>query len=91
MKFEWDEEKRLANIRKHGIDLVDAASIFEGDLVIMEDNRFNYGETRYIALGSFKDKVIVVAYTERGNAIRLISARKATKYEETIYFNQISN
>jgi uncharacterized DUF497 family protein len=91
MKFEWDEEKRLANIRKHGIDLADAAAIFEGDVVVMNDNRFDYGETRFIAFGLLKDKVIVVAFTERGQAFRLISARKATHYEEINYFKQISN
>ena len=91
IKFEWDERKRLANARKHGIDFADAASIFEGDIVVILDDRFDYGETRYIAFGLLQVKVIVVAYTERGERIRLISARKALKHEETYYFEQITD
>lgn len=90
-KFEWDERKRLANARKHGIDFVDAASIFEGDIVVILDNRFDYGETRYIAFGLLQGKVIVVAHTERGERLRLISARKALKHEEIYYFEQITD
>ena len=94
MEFEWDETKRLANIRKHGIDFVDAATIFAGETVVILDDRFDYGETRYIAFGLLEGiviKVIAVAYTERGEKIRLISARKALKHEETYYFEQIAN
>ncbi len=90
-KFEWDEQKRIANARKHDIDFADAVSIFEGDIVVMLDDRFDYGETRYIAYGLLHGKVIVVAYTERGKRIRLISARKAVKDEETFYFKQIAD
>ena len=46
IKFEWDEQKRLANARKHGMDFADAVSIFYGDIVVMLDDRFDYGETR---------------------------------------------
>ena len=90
-KFEWDEQKRLANARKHGIDFADAISIFESDIVVMLDDRFDYGETRYIAFGLLQGNVIVVAYTERGKRIRPISARKAVKDEEIYYFKQIAN
>ncbi len=94
MEFEWDENKRRANIRKHGIDFVDAATIFEGQIVVIPDERLDYDETRYIAFGLLKGqvvKVLVVAYTERGEKIRIISARKALKHEETFYFQQIAN
>lgn len=47
MRFEWDENKRLINIRKHGIDFADVPSIFELDTVTVIDDRFEYGETRY--------------------------------------------
>jgi uncharacterized DUF497 family protein len=89
--FEWDDDKRLANVQKHGIDFVDAASIFEEDVVVILDDRYDYGETRYIAFGLMHGKVIVVAYTERGARIRLISARRALKNEEIYYFEQIAN
>jgi len=91
VKFEWDETKRIANARKHGIDFADAASIFEGEIVVIPDDRFDYGETRYIGFGLLDGRVIVVAYTERSGKIRLISARKALKHEETHYFEQIAN
>lgn len=91
MSFEWDKSKRKVNIRKHGIDFVDVQSVFEGLTVTAEDTRFDYGETRYITLGFLKGHVIVVAHTERGENIRIISARKATKNEAKIYFDQIAD
>ena len=90
-KFEWDEQKRLANARKHGIDFADVVSIFGGGIVVMLDDRFDYGETRYIAYGLLRGNVIVIAYTERDERIRLISARKAVKDEEIYYFEQIAD
>jgi uncharacterized DUF497 family protein len=91
MSYEWDEQKRLANVKKHGIDFVDLPEVFDGDVVIIPDERFNYGENRFILIGILKSQVIVVAYTERGDNIRIISARKATKNEQIFYFQQISN
>jgi uncharacterized protein len=91
LQFQWDENKRLNNIRKHGIDFVDLLTIFENDNVIIEDDRFNYNEQRFIALGLLQEWVIVIVYTERKNIIRIISARKATKYEQRTYFEQIAN
>ena len=91
MRFEWDEKKRLINIRKHGIDFVDVPAIFELDTVTIIDDRFEYGETRYQTLGLLKARVIVVVHTESKTVIRIISARKANKYEEEIYFNQIQD
>jgi len=91
IRFEWNDEKRKSNIRKHGIDFVDAAKIIEGAILTMEDNRFDYGETRYISLGLLEGRVIVVAHTESDDVIGIISARKATKYEEAIYFDQVGD
>ena len=47
--FEWDEDKRVENIRKHGIDFVDVSSVFDGDTVMVEDARYNYGERRFVS------------------------------------------
>src|SRR3990167_656666 len=91
MQFEWDENKRLINIQKHGIDFVDVPAIFELDTVTVIDDRFEYGETRYQTLGLLKSRVILVVHTESETVIRIISARKATKYEEKIYFQEISD
>jgi uncharacterized DUF497 family protein len=51
MQYEWDEQKRLSNAGKHGIDFRDAVEIFAGDTVLMEDDRFDYGERRFVSLG----------------------------------------
>ncbi len=50
MEFEWDEEKRLSNLHKHGIDFVDVSAVFDGDMVTVEDDRHSYGEQRFVAL-----------------------------------------
>jgi len=91
MRFEWDEKKRLTNIRKHGIDFADVPSIFELDTVTVIDDRFEYGETRYQTLGLLKTRIIMVVHTESETVIRIISARKANKYEEETYFKEISD
>ncbi len=89
MIFEWDEAKRQTNIRKHGIDFADVSDVFNGNIIIIEDTRIDYGEPRYIVIGILNGRVIVVAYTEREDVIRIISARKATSYEQLNYFTQI--
>ena len=91
MRFEWHEAKRKVNIRKHGIDFIDAAEIFEGVIVTIEDERFDYGEPRYLSLGLMRGRVILVVHTEQEEVIRIISARKATKYEEARYYAEISD
>ena len=62
MKFEWDEEKRLANVVKHGVDFTDACRLFEGPFMIMTDNRRDYGEIRNIAFGYVESRLIAVAF-----------------------------
>ena len=89
MKFRWDETKRLSNIKKHGIDFADIPPMFDGNVFTIEDQRFDYGETRYITFGLLKFRVIVVAHTDDDEVIRIISARKATKNEEKHYFQEI--
>ena len=91
MSYEWDEQKHIANVKKHGIDFIDVPEVFDGNVVIIPDERFNYGETRFLLIGILKSQVVVVAYTERDENIRIISARKATKNEQIFYFQQISN
>ncbi len=91
MNFEWDEAKRLANIEKHGIDFADVPPMFDGDVFTIEDERFEYDETRYITFGLLKSRVIVVAHTDDDEVIRLISARKASTHEEKQYFEEIGH
>jgi len=89
MKFEWDENKRLANIRKHSFDFTDVSTVFDSDTVTVEDDRYNYGEQRLITFGLFQGRIIAVVHTENDDLVRIISARKATKYEQQIYFEQV--
>ena len=91
MSYEWDEQKRQINIKKHGLDFVDVTALFDGEIVTLPDERFDYGETRLIVMGILRNQIVVVVYTERGENIRIISARKATKNEQIYYFQEISN
>lgn len=89
MPYEWDEAKRLSNVRKHGIDFKDAIDIFEYDTLLMEDDCFDYRERRFLSIGLLRGYVIVVVHTEMAGVTRIISARKATKYEQRIYFERV--
>jgi uncharacterized protein len=89
--FAWEDTKRRANLKKHGIDFVDAEKIFRGATLTAEDTRESYGEQRFLTLGLLDDQVVSVTHTEHGNDIRIISIRKATKHEARYYFSQIVN
>jgi uncharacterized protein len=87
--FEWDEKKRLANLRKHGLDFRDCPCLFNGPVATFLDVRFDYGEPRFIATGILDGRVVVAVYVERPHAIRIVSMRKASRHEETYYFENI--
>jgi uncharacterized DUF497 family protein len=86
--FVWNERKRRANLRKHGIDFADANSIFQGFTLTVEDDRERYGERRFLTLGLLGDHVVCVAHTERDEEIRIISIRRATRHEARFYFSE---
>lgn len=77
----WDEAKRKSNLRKHGLDFADAATVIEGRSYTEEDMRYHYAERRYLTIGYFEGKVVVVVFTEDDDEIRIISFRNATKRE----------
>jgi len=89
MQLVWDEAKRRANLSKHGFDFVDAEKVFSGITYTIEDRRFDYGEQRFITLGLLRETVVAVAHTEQDQELRIISMRKATRNEQTIYFEAI--
>ncbi|MHB8652517.1 MAG: BrnT family toxin [Terriglobia bacterium] len=91
MLFEWDEAKRQSNIRKHGIDFVGIEKVFSGKTITILDDRFDYGEFRFVTVGLLKNFTVVVTHTETEEVIRIISVRKATKNEEIIYFKEIAD
>lgn len=84
MEFEWDEQKNVENIGAHDLDFADAHKIFDGPILEKLDGREDYGEVRHVGVGFLRNIVVVVVqYTERGDKVRLISLRKALKYERT--------
>ena len=91
MTYEWDEAKRHENVRRHGIDFAEVDQLFTGLTATIEDDRHAYGEQRFITLGLLRGRVVVVVHTERGDRIRIISVRKATKNEERFYFWEIGD
>ena len=89
MQFEWDDEKEKINIIKHGIDFTTAARVFkdENRLELYDEAHSDF-EDRYITIGLIDEiaYLVMVVYTEREEAIRLISARKATQKERRMYY-----
>jgi len=88
MKFEWAENKRLSNIRKHGLDFADARYVFRDiNALISGDIRQEYDEERFMIIGTDNKGIIcVVSYTLRGESYRIISLRNATKKEMEVYY-----
>jgi uncharacterized protein len=90
LKFEWHDAKAEANLQAHGISFDLAKTVFN-DVFALErvDDREDYGEERFVIIGMAKDHIMLyVAYTERDQRIRIISARRATQYEQDDYFRQ---
>jgi uncharacterized protein len=91
MRLEWDEDKRAANLLKHGLDFWDAARVLAGEVLEIEDDRYDYGKTRMIAVGLLVGRVVVVVYVSREvDLIRIISMRKAEKHEQSAYYHHLS-
>jgi uncharacterized DUF497 family protein len=91
MEFTWSAVKRAANLKVHGLDFVDAPRVFEGATYTFEDDRFSYGEQRFVTLGALAGVPVSVVHTESKYEIRVISLRKASKREAQIYFDAIQD
>lgn len=89
MNFEWDEEKRLINLQRHGVDFVDVQKVFENEVYTVIDDRFDYGEMRFFTLGLINGRVVAIAHTQTDDVVGIISARKANKYDEEKYYTEI--
>ena len=89
MRFTWSEAKRTVNIQQHGLDFVDAQSVFGGPTFTYEDDRFDYSERRFVSLGILDGMVVSIVHTESPRLIRVISFRKATKHEQAIFFKNL--
>ena len=87
--FEWDDQKAASNLQKHGVPFDEAVSVFGDSLALTYSNtEHSEDEQRSRTYGiSSKERLLVVVHTERRYRVRIISARKATRYEKSIYKN----
>ena len=85
MTFEWDGAKNRANRKKHGLDFADAHLVFAGPILTFEDLKQPYGESRYLTVGTLAGRMVIVAHTQRGDATRIVSMRKANARERARY------
>ena len=89
--FEWDAAKADANFRKHGITFEQAKEVFADRFAWVElDDTEAYGEDRYVIVGAVPGGILMVVYAERGEAFRIISARRANAYERRNYYRAAS-
>jgi len=90
LEFEWHHAKAEANLRTHGVSFELATTVFKDPFAIeLVDDREDYGEERFVIIGMAEGRVLLfVAYTEREERIRIISARRAAQHEQGNYFRQ---
>ena len=88
----WNEEKRLTNIDKHGVDFEGIYEVFDGrEALVVEDKRKNYGENRFNMIVEYIETVLHVTFTLRKGAYHLISVRRASRKERSVYYERTSN
>ncbi len=89
MNFNWDDGKAEANLSKHGVSFLEAATVFEDDLSItFFDADHSVSEERLVIIGhSQRGRLLFVSHTDKDNQVRIISAREATRRERKVYEN----
>ena len=85
MKIHFDEAKRQATLLQRGLDMGRADEVFASETLTVEDDREDYGERRYITVGFLDQRMIVLVWTRRSSAYRIISMRKANGREQKIF------
>ena len=87
MEFEWDTNKVTVNLSRHSISFDEAKTVFQDPFyIVFDDPDHSFEENRCIAIGqSGQNRLLFISYTERENAVRLISARRATRSERELY------
>ena len=87
MQYSYDKNKKALNLAKHGLDFDDAKLVIESNkTVTYEDDRFDYGEQRFITIGLLQNALVAIVTSETEKEIRIISMRKADKNEQAIYY-----
>lgn len=92
IRFEWDRRKAAANLARHGVPFEEALTVFADPLArIFDDEDDSIDEHRGIIIGhSIRERVLVVCFTQRGDAVRIISARRVTKNERKDYEENVT-
>jgi hypothetical protein len=85
MRIDYDDEKRQKTLEHRGLDFVDAPALFSGPTLNLLDDRFDYGEARYQTVGWLDGRMVMVVWTARGDARRIISMRRCNDREEDRY------
>ena len=85
MEIEFDPFKRTMTLAERGLDMARAGEIFDANHLTVQDDRKDYGEDRFISIGFLDGRMVLIAWTLRGSAIRIISMRKANDREQEKY------
>jgi len=89
MAIEFDPQKRAATLEARGLDMADTAEVFDGPHMTFPDVRFDYAEERFVTVGFMGGRMVVLAWTHRGRARRIISLRKANDREQRKFAEQL--
>lgn len=90
MELEWDENKRLSTLENRGLDFADAAKIFSGKTLEHTDDREEYGEIRYVTIGRLGQRMVMLVWTPRHPARRIISMRACDEQERKRYSRRLA-
>jgi uncharacterized protein len=85
MRLTWDENKRQKVLSERGLDFAQAAELFASQHFTDQDSRIDYGEDRYCSVGLLSQRLCVLVWTPRGNAVHVISLRKANDREKASF------
>ena len=89
MEIEFDPAKRQATLDHRGLDMARAGEVFDGATLTIEDDRADYGEPRFITIGKLEGRMVVLVWTPRADARRIISMRKANDREQKAYGHRL--
>lgn len=90
MAIVYDADKRWKTLQERGLDFRDCDKVFHGRHMTIEDDRVDYGETRYFTVGLLQDRMVIVVWTWRGEDRRVISMRKANDREQRAYGQRLA-
>lgn len=85
MRIDYDPAKRAATLEARGLNMAQAGEVFEGPTLTVEDDRQDYGESRFLTIGFLAGRMVVLAWTQREAGRRIISMRKANDREQARY------